>query len=346
MKLAQPGTVAARAIRGAAGSPIRLDLLGNPYGPSLHVFDALGGCDELYLPAEVRAVSLQRRLAETLGVPPSWLFLANGLEELVGLILLWRQERGPIVLGPPSTGAYGRIARAHRCDVVMVRRGPSFGLELDVETAAELPTSSTALIDSPNDPTGNVLGSQETVRLARACDLVVIDERHGEYTGRTLLPLVREFDNLLILRSFETWAGLAGLPLAFAVGPPKLIAELSSVCSGDGPAMGAVVAAAATLDDLAYVRATVSRVREERSRLYRMLRKLNMLRPFPSLANFVAARVERGGADRISRELADRDILVHRPIDCGLEHFIRVSATRPEQTDALKRALVEIAAGL
>jgi histidinol-phosphate aminotransferase len=106
------------------------------------------------------------------------------------------------------------------------------------------------------------------------------------------------------------------------------------------------VAALATLDDLPWVEVTVRRVREERSRLFRMLRKLNMLRPFPSWANFVLARFERGSAGYFGGELAARGISVHHPEQVGLGDCVRISATTPDQTDALKRALIEIASGL
>lgn len=323
---------------------MRLDLLANPYGPSLHVHDALAGSEELHLPAGSREPHLQLRLAQMVGVPPDWLLLANGIDELLGMVNLWRRDRGPLLLFPPSDPDDERRASLHGMEVVVHRRASSFALGLDAESAAALPRAATALVGSPNDPTGTLLGSQEAVRLLRSCDLVVVDERHVDYGGRSLVPLIREFDNLIVVQTFETWAGLAGLPFAFAVGPPRLLADLGRYRRPDGVAVAALLAAGATLDDLAYVRATVRRVREERSRLFRMLRKLNMVRPLPSWANFLLVRVERGDVNRFVPELARRGIQVYRPSQPELDGFARISATRPDQTDALKQALIEIAA--
>lgn len=326
--------------------PIRLDLLGNPYGPSVHVFDALAACDGLHLPADAAAERLRCRLAEFVGVPPQWLVLANGLDDLLDAILLWRRGRGPVVLFPPSDPAAADRCRRHGAEVAPFQRAPSFGLELDPAAAADLPPHATALIASPNDPTGTPLGTQEAVRLSRACDLLVVDERHGAYSGRTLVPLAREFENVVVLHTLETWAGLAGLPLAYAVAPPKLAGELAAYRRPSGVAMGAVVAAGATLDDLIRVRASVQWVRQERSRLYRGLRKLNLVRPLPSWANFLLVRVERGERDGVAAGLSRRGIVVHRPPQPELAPFLRISAGRPEHTDALKRALIEIAVEL
>ena len=204
----------------ALPTTIRLDLLGNPYGPSLAVSESLAGTEELHLPADARVAELRRRLAEVVGVAPEWLLFANGIDELLSMICLWRRDGGPLLLFPPGDPADERRAARYRLDIVRAQRSPTFALELDVEAAAELDHRTTALVTSPNDPTGTVLATQEAVRLCRACDLLVVDERHGAYGSRSFVPLVREFDNLLVLQTFETWAGLAGLPLAVAIGPP------------------------------------------------------------------------------------------------------------------------------
>ena len=327
-------------------APIRLDLLGNPYGPSIHIHDALSGGDELHLPAEERETRLHLRLAAVVGVPPEWLTLANGIDELLGMVLLWRRDHGPLVLFPPSDPEEARRAALHGMEVCFLPRSERWTLDLHPESAARLPPSATALVGSPSDPTGTLLGSQDLVRLARGCALVVVDERHTEYSARSVIPFVREFENLMVVQTFETWAGLGGLPFAYAIAPPRLSAELAVYRRSKGIAAASVLAATATLDDLPYVRATVQRVREEKSRLYRMLRKLNMLQPYPSWANFLLARIERGDADEIARDLARRGIQVHRPPHPELRHHVRVSAVSPEGTLALKRALIEIAAPL
>jgi histidinol-phosphate aminotransferase len=110
--------------------------------------------------------------------------------------------------------------------------------------------------------------------------------------------------------------------------------------------MAVVIAAHATLDDLDYVRATAERVREEKARLFRMLRKLNMLRPLPSWANFLLVRIERGDPVLFEHELADRGIRVHRPLQRELDRHLRISAIGPDSTVALKQALIEIAVDL
>jgi histidinol-phosphate aminotransferase len=330
----------------AADGPVRLDLLANPYGPSIRVQEALASADDLHLPQDERVQRLRERLARMVGLAPAWIVMANGIDDLYRRLMIWQLGRSPVATFPPTDSLGARLACQHGFEVVRVFRTNRFMLDLEADRGALVPEGSVAIVMSPNEPTGTELSSLDAVRLSRTCRLVLIDERHVEYGARTLLPLVREFDNLIVARSFETWAALGGFPFAFAIAPPRLAAQLAE-CGQTSPIpAGALIAAEATLDDVAYVRATVQRVREEKARLYRMLRKLNMVRPLPSWANFLLARVERGSADRFHRELAERDVHVHLPHQPELDGYLRISGTRPEHTQVLKQALIETAATL
>ncbi|MFL5761203.1 MAG: aminotransferase class I/II-fold pyridoxal phosphate-dependent enzyme [Thermomicrobiales bacterium] len=326
-----------------AECPIRLDLLTNPYGPSMRVHEALASADDLHLPAEERAGELRSRLAGIVGVAPSWLTLGSGADELIRTVVIAAGRNGPVIVFPPTESEGERIARDLGQGLIARSRSHRFGVDLDAADCWSIPTGAVAVVMSPNDPTGTNLSAQDAVRLSRACKVVIVDERHGAYSGRSLVPLVREFDNVIVVQSLETWAGLSGFPVAYAIAPPKMSAIIASATPAHGVAMGSVVAACATLDDLAFMKGTIARVRDEKSRLYRTLRKLNMVRPLPSWANFVLVRVERGERDYFVRELADRKIRVHRPDQVELEDFFRVSATSAEQTHALKQALIEAA---
>jgi histidinol-phosphate aminotransferase len=324
-------------------SPTRLDLLVNPYGPSLRVQEAIASSDDLHLQQPLKAERLRLRIAELHAVPPRWVTLGNGIDELLAALL--RMKPGPVALFPPTDPDQARLAALLGKEIIEIPRSHRFAIEVD-PTSLELPNETVGLAQSPNDPTGTILSAQEAVRLSRKCTFLIIDERHSAYSPRTLLPLVREFENVVVLRTFETWAGLSGFPIAYAVAPPKLAAALDERRLRPWIATASLIAADATFDDLPYVFATVERVRDEKARLFRTLRKLNMVRPFPSWANFLMAHVERGEIAEFESELANRDIVVHRPQQQGLEGFFRISATTAEATAALKNALIAVAATL
>jgi len=323
---------------------VRLDLIGNPYGPSFTVLEALAGAEDLHLPAGDRVNTLRRRLATQLGVPENALLLANGIDRLLLDLFVALRGRGPLVVFPPTDPLPARLASVAGLTTLELYRTPRFETGLDAETLAGLPLDWSAFIQSPNDPSGTVLSADEAVWLARSAGVVIVDERHGAYSPRSLLPLAQEFDNVIVVRTFETWAGLAGLPLAYAVIPTRLRTEFSEATLLTPPAMGAVIAALATLDDLPAVMASVRQVRSERARLYRMLRKLNMVSvPYPTWSNFLLVRAERTTAPSLTAAVARRGIRVAAVEDDALRgQTMRISAGLPCQTDLLRRALIEI----
>jgi histidinol-phosphate aminotransferase len=107
-------------------------------------------------------------------------------------------------------------------------------------------------------------------------------------------------------------------------------------------ATGPLAAAHASLDDLRGLQQSVIRIKDEKARLYRMLRKMNMVRPMPSWANFIMVRVERGDSSLYPDELLRRDISVHIPDAPELAGYLRVSAASHDATAALRTALIEI----
>lgn len=322
---------------------IRLDELTNPYAPTDAVADVLGDLDQFAWADADHALLLRRRLGQQYGVDHRWVLLAEGVASLYRALSRWREPLGPMVTFPPSEHAELLPAMNEPGNVVSTRRQPDFSLGVSPDLSA-LPDFSTAVAMSPNDPTGTLVQVHELVRLTRQCSLTVIDERHGGYSPRTAAPFAREFDNLVVFQSMEWWAGLRNWPLAWAVAPPSIIEQLEAQMPLSGPSRDHVLAALATLDDWSWMRETLRRVTFERGRLFRQLRKLSMISPpYPSWANFLLARFERGDAAFFLPRLEERGIRVHPVTDKGLQNHVRVSAVSAEATDALKRALIEIA---
>ncbi len=212
----------------ASGGPIRLDLLTNPFGPSIRVQEALAAEDDLHLYDSRRERRLKERLARLSGVPVEWIVLTNGADEALHMCLLAQRERGPALLFPPTDAAQARLAQLAAVATNSHPRSESFDVEIAADKRIDAPATSMALVQSPNDPTGTILETADAVRLSRRFRQLVIDERHAEYGGRTLTPLAREFDNIVVIKSFEMWAGLNGLPLAWLIARPPLARQIEA----------------------------------------------------------------------------------------------------------------------
>jgi histidinol-phosphate aminotransferase len=312
----------------------------------LRVQEALASHDDLHVHDPARDRRLKERLAALSGVPSEWIVLANGADEAILMCMLAHREVGPALTFPPTDSSQHRLAELAGIDLRTHPRSARLNVEIAVDTRINAPDRAMAVVQSPNDPTGTILETADAVRLSRRFSTLIVDERHAEYGARSMAPLVREFENIAVIQSLEMWAGLNGLPIAWLIARPPLARRLEAFRPSARVAAAAVIAALATLDDLAYVRATVRRIRDEKSHLFRTLRKLNMAQPLPSWSNFLLAQIERGDAGWFQQQLAQRDIFVYRPDDPALPRHLRIAAATPETTRMLKEAMIEIARDL
>ncbi len=196
---------------------------------------------------------------------------------------------------------------------------------------------------SPNNPDGSLLAADDLRRLLDLPVIVVLDEAYIEFAGleHSLASWVLERDNLIVLRTFSKWAGIAGLRLGYGIFPDWLMPSLWKAKQPYNVNVAAAVAGLASLAHRDEIQGAVEALIAERKRLVRELAQFPFLQPYPSHANFVLCRVIGRDAKRLKEALADRGVLVRHYAKPGLENCIRISAGRPEQTDALLDALTE-----
>ena len=198
-------------------------------------------------------------------------------------------------------------------------------------------------LTSPNNPDGSLLAPDDLRRLLDLRLIVVLDEAYIEFAGleRSVVRWVLERENLIVLRTFSKWAGIAGLRLGYGIFPGWLMPALWKAKQPYNVNVAATVAGLASLAHRAEIQTSVDALIVERERLFRELAKFSFLQPYPSQANFVLCRVVDRDAKALKEALAGRAILVRHYAKPGLENCIRVSAGRPEQTDALLAALAD-----
>jgi histidinol-phosphate aminotransferase len=322
----------------AAGA---LDRLINPYAPTPSMLRRINESELAGISIERIVMALRSRIADLHSVRCDWLILGNRAADLILSLCSWRRDLGRIAVFPPTDLAVEDWAANAGVELLRYRRA----LDGRIDRALRAPLSgnrTTAIVMSPNDPTGTALDLSVGAQLATLFDLLVVDERLGGYGARSLIPLCREFDNVIVIRSFEYWAGLFDMPVAYAVGQPAAIGHCRSWVEPQEWDSDAVTASLAAMSEIGELEAACSAVRVERGRLYRMLRKLNMIEPMPSQGSFVIANVAGGHRDFLYGKLLDRDIRVYRAPQAELPQAPRVSAVSPVATATLKRALVEI----
>jgi histidinol-phosphate aminotransferase len=324
---------------------LKLDANENPYGCSVRVQELLASFDLYHLyPASLQD-TLRERLEEYTGIKRERIWLANGVGELTDLLMRVFVGQGDEVIICPPTGQFYRLyAGLAGANVVEVARQPeTFELQLDQIQQTVTERTKLIIVGSPNNPTGNVAAPAQLAKLLENRAIVVVDESFYEFAGTSAAGLVGEFDNLVVLRSFSHWAGLAGLRIGYGLFSAEVVKPLEKVRAISGLNAGQILAAQAALDDLQYYNSAKNWLKNERGRLFRQLRKLNFLQPYPSQANFLLCKVVRGDAFWLKQRLERDGVYVKYLDDAELPNHLRITVGRPEDTDRLMQALLAVA---
>ena len=319
---------------------IKLDGNENPYGCSTRVKKALSEYPYYHIYPDSEQRELRKALQEYVGAPADQIVVGSGSDELIDFVMRLFINPGDRVINcVPTFGVYHFSTESYGGQVVAVPRDRSFAVDLPAVRNAVRAGAKVIFIASPNNPSGNPTPVEHILEILQNEVIVVVDEAYHEFCGQTAIPLVASHPNLIVLRTFSKWAGLAGLRVGYGIFPRKFAEHLFRVKPPYNVNAAAQIAALESLKDLDYLRQTIRAIVSERQRLAAMLAETGILRPWPSEANFILCSVLKGQAAVIHQQLRQRGILVRYFDTPLLKDCLRISVGKPEHTDALVAAL-------
>src|SRR5258706_900179 len=332
---------------------IKLDANENPYGVSPRVRHALAEMEFPHIYPDPESRALRAALAEFTGVPAENLLAGSGADELIDLITRLLLEPGDRVLNcPPTFGMYPFDTELNAGRIVDVPRRADFSLDVNgIRAAVQEHTPKLIFLTSPNNPDGSLIPPDELEEILTLPVFVVLDEAYIEFAdekdtlGKSLSNITRVpvLENLIVLRTFSKWAGLAGIRVGYGAFPSWLMPTLWKAKQPYNLNVAASEAGIASLDDAEYLAKIVARLRAERRRLMDGLNKIPYLRTYPTHSNFILCQVSGRDAAQLKADLAEKyGIFIRYFNKPGLRDHVRVSVGKPEQTDALLKALKEI----
>ena len=313
---------------------VKLDANESPYPVGL---DLRGIKTNRYPDPEARA--LRAAFARHAGARRENVLAGNGSDELIYYLIT--TFGGPVLYPTPTFSMYGIIGRAVGVRTVGVPLDSEFDLDAAGMLAAvrrEKPRLT--FLSSPNNPTGNCFSADRMLRLVEASrGIVVVDEAYQPYAGggRGFVPLLRDYENLLVMRTLSK-VGLAALRVGFLLGGAEIIEEVNKVRLPFNLNSLSQAGAVEALRQGARLRAGVRSVTAERQRLARALESLEGVEPFPSEANFIMFRVRDPG--KVHRGLLRRGVLV-RDVSAMAPGCLRVTVGTKRENDAFIKALKE-----
>jgi histidinol-phosphate aminotransferase len=220
-------------------------------------------------------------------------------------------------------------------------------LEYDIEALqrfVEEKQPDVTIICSPNNPTGCVIDDDALRALLEASrGLVVIDEAYHEFAGRSVVPLLNDHDNLIVLRTFSKAMAVAALRIGYLLASPALVREIGKAVLPYNVNVFSQIAAEVAMENYDQeLRPLVREIVSERDRLFAGLRKIDRLQPVASEANFILVK-SATDPTRIFTDLLARDVLIRDvsryPM---LSDYFRFSVGTPEENDYVLKAIREI----
>jgi len=340
-----PIDVVARELGVSEEQIVKLDGNENPYGPSPKVAEALRGFGYYHLYPDPDQRRVREVVADYVGVKASQIVMGNGSDELLSIAaMLFLSPGDSMANAPPTFGVYTFLGHVYNARIVQVERNEDFGLDLPALERALDDGAKLLYIASPNNPTGNCLPREQLEHLLAHDAMIVVDEAYAEFTGESFVPLVAEHDNLIVVRTFSKWAGLAGLRAGYGVFPEALVEIVWNVKVPFNLTVTAEQAILASLEDRDWLMKNVALIVAEREHLFSRLSALPWLRPYPSHGNFILCEVRGPGAKDVRDRLAEQGIMVRYFDSPGLRNCIRISVGKPEHSDRVIEGLKALSA--
>jgi len=320
---------------------VKLNTNENPYPPSPAVIKAISeiGAEQLRRYPDPMGNAFREAAAKINGVEADWIMCCNGGDDLLRMAFTaFCDRKRPAAYPVPTYSLYPVLANIQNCRAIEV----PFDKEFNLPARLARVRAALTIVCNPNAPSGTFIQPEELSSLAAEVKgVLLIDEAYVDFAERNCVELVKQFENVIILRSLSKGYSLAGLRFGYAIARPEMIDGLMKVKDSYNVDAIAIASATAAIKDREYFRQNIEKVTAERKRLTEQLKELGFELPVSS-ANFVFAEHKTCKAQEIYDKLVQRNIFVRYWDRVGIDNKLRITVGTKEQNDILLSALKEI----
>ncbi|GIN21095.1 MAG TPA: histidinol-phosphate transaminase [Bacillus bacterium] len=317
----------------------------NPYGTSPHVSKVISSMENFAIYPDGAATVLRKKVAKYTGVKEDQLIFSSGLDELIQIIskaLL--DENSNTVM---ATGTFPQYRHNAVVQNAEIREVPLQDGRHDLQAMAKEVDDDTKVvwICNPNNPTGTYVNDKELGQFLQSVPshvLVVLDEAYYEYVTAQdypeTIPLLDQYDNLMVLRTFSKAFGLAAFRIGYGIGAASFIQQLEVVRLPFNTSMLAQKAAIAALEDLDFVDRSVSSNAHELQKFYEICTRHN-INFYPSQGNFIFISIPGKESAEVFQYLLERGYTV-RPFPNGIRITVGTKEENSELFDIIEKMVL------
>lgn len=289
---------------------------------------------------------LKKLIAKYEGVTEDMITVTNSGDE--GLDIIAKAFLNPddyFLIQPPTYEIFklqSEINKGKAIEIPLLKGTFEIDLKNIIQTLKDKIIKIT-FICSPNNPTASVTPLETIESIARVSPgIVLVDEAYREFWGKTAVPLLKKFPNIVILRSFSKFGAMAGARIGYLIANQELSQVFDAIRFPLGVSYFSCKLAELLLEkDQKWIKKQIDLIQKERYRLAKVLTKLGVF-VYPSKANFLLVYIGKK-AEKICRQLKRRNILVRdRSKKKYLEGCVRITIRNPEQNNILVNNLKEL----
>ncbi|NDP42279.1 MAG: histidinol-phosphate transaminase [Aromatoleum sp.] len=324
----------------------------NPFGPSPKAAEAVKAAMKIDVYPDWTANALRERIASKYGHSPEQVICGAGETEIIPLIIRAFSAPGDkVLMFVPAFPIYHMVAENEGRVPVYVGMGEDLDFKWDDYLAAIKDDVRIVFLTNPHSPTGRLMTEEQIRRVCEAANkqLVVLDEAYIHFSKTNGgMDLVKEYSNLIVLRTFSKVFGLAGLRVGFGIASPEVITPMMHLKPTWNLGQLQTAGAIAALDDDEHINKTVDAIAEMRAYVMEKLSKLDgysvVGQPF---SNFFLLKIEDKALDstKVFNELLKRGVIVKDGsvsfIDLG-KRYLRIDVSLKKHMDRLVGALSDI----
>jgi len=321
---------------------IKLNTNESPYPPSPAVLEAINAAEveKLRLYSDPACADLLKTAAAHFGLQSNQIMPGNGSDEnLFFALRAFCDETHPLAYADITYGCYGVWCGLMQIPSHIIPLKEDFTLD----PADYYGLNETIVIANPNAPTGLALprSAIEGILKANPNNVVIVDEAYVDFGGESCVPLINQYDNLLVVQTFSKSRQLAGARLGLAMGNADLIADLNRVKFSLNPYninRLTLKAGEAALKDTAYFDKTRAAIVETRGWTKTELEKRGFV-CLNSRSNFLFASTQRKNGAELYQKLKEKGVLVRYFNAPRIDNWLRITIGTPEEMQALLTAL-------
>lgn len=293
------------------------------------------------------STSLRKTLSSYWNVDHEGVVVGTGSNQLIQLIITVFVDKGDRVVYPyPSFSMYkiNTIIAGGVPVEVPLEKDKDFRYDMDafIDTVNK-EKAKVVFLCNPNNPTGGLIPFDDIEKIASACtnSVVVVDEAYAEFSSQTAIPLVKKYDNLVVLRTFSKAYLLAGARCGYSISGTEISDEINRIRPTYNLSSLTQLIAQMVFEEREDLDNKIQYLIGQRGYLVEELGKLKDVYVYPSEANYILIRVP--DAERICVELRERGILIRSFSNAPmLENCIRISVGKKEENDILLEELRSI----